>query len=148
MQTTSEPNWDPAPWVEVDRHTRAHTRYSSPRRERKWDPRGGYWQDPSLYPDEALADMRLSYPVRRAMIAVNRYGYRDVPITFPPVWGYYVTNLGVAATTIEQKMIDVVETQKALSIRAATFDQRDVRLYDATRAFYEYTDPFGAKTYA
>jgi hypothetical protein len=140
-----EPRLDPNPWQSVDARTRAATRRGTPDRHSVWRPREGFEQDHRKYPWQALSSPNDSYPVRRAMAAMSVYGYRDHPATFPPVWGYYVAHGSPSST---RKLIDVVETQKALAIRAATYDQRDVRLYDAKRAFYEYTDPFGAKTYA
>ena len=83
--------------------------------------------------------------MRRALGVMIQRGFRDSPVTFPPVWGYYVAH-GEPSTS--RKLTDIVETQKILHERfhvAGTYDQRDVALYDATRAFYEYTDPFGVK---
>lgn len=140
---------DPNPWLDVDKHTRAARHLPHPQRSSLWRPREGYEQDPEKYSWETLSYPKDRYAVRRAMAAMSQRGYRQTPIAFPPPWGYYVTNPDAAVPG--NRMQAVVDTQKILHERfhvSGTYDQRDVALYDAVRAFYEYTDPFGVKTYA
>ena len=43
----------------------------------------------------------------------------------------------------------MTETQQRLSsVDHRDRDDLEIAVYDSTRAYYEYTDPFGAKTYA
>ena len=141
---------DPTPWLEVNKRTREATRHATPTRERTWSPRPLFAQEKSDYPWEALSEAQLyRYSVRRALAVVQQRGY-NYHFPWPPPWGYYVDNPSLGWDSL-RRMQAVVDTQKILHERfhiAGTYDQRDVALYDATRAFYEYTDPFGAKTYA
>lgn len=133
----AEPNWDAAPWVE---ETSPYTRYSRPRDDRKWDPRGGFEQDQAQYPWEALtedvkADLR-EQARARIDAAGNTYRVRG---------------------TSETRMKDVAEFARTLS---QTKDDHMRRPWNTTaldlaiwqehydRAFRAYTDPFGTRSFA
>lgn len=92
----------------------------------------------------------LSYPVRRGLEAWNRLNSASGFVrTNEPHHGYYSRNPEALNWDSLRRSQAVTETQQRLS----SVDRRDrgaleIAVYDATRAYYEYTDPFGAKTYA
>lgn len=94
----------------------------------------------------------LSYPVRRGLEAANRAsaeaGYNYVRTDTPP-FGYYVTNRDAESWDSLRRSQAVTETQQKLAtVSVCMKNEYETAVYDAARAYYEYTDPFGAKTYA
>jgi hypothetical protein len=95
---------------------------------------------------------KYSYPVRRGIEAANRaseaagYNYTR---TSPPPFGYYVTNRDAEGWDSLRRSQAVTETQQKLStVSVCMKNEFETATYDAARAYFEYTDPFGAKTYA
>lgn len=98
------------------------------------------------------ANENLSYPIRKAIAAANEAsvsaGYHGGRTSEPP-FGYYVTNRDAVTWDALRRSQAVTETQQKLStVSVCDRNGFETAVYDATRAFYEYTDPFGAKTYA
>lgn len=94
----------------------------------------------------------LSYPVRKGLEAANRAsavaGYKTVRTT-PPPFGYYVTNEGAVNWDGLRRSQAVTETQQQLAtVSSGMRNEYETAVYDAARAFYEYTNPSGAKVHS
>lgn len=98
------------------------------------------------------ANETLSYPVRKVMAAANEAivaaGYSGGR-TSKPLFGYYVTNRDAVTWDAVRRSQTVTETQQKLStVSVCDRNGYETAVGAATRAYYKYTDPFGAKTYA